>query len=345
MQTANPIRQRKAMVRKLDRRIACEGKITLPAVPGMAEDYAERCERVFAACGRHLNASERQQLLNILEAQLKDAFSQSQRSNITISYQAGIAGLLNYNIAPQHFSLEQAYENWVATRQPPYFGVEPDARVLALAGAMDNPRQSRVLDIGAGTGRNALALARLGHPVDAVELTPKFAELLGQTAQQESLPVRVVCKDVFAASSDLAQDYQLMLLSEVVSDFRTTTQLRSLFELAAHCLAEGGQLVINCFVTREHYSADDAVREFAQQVYTGIFTPGELAHATHGLPLQLESDDSVLDYEKANLPAKAWPPTPWYAEWVSGLDAFDMQREDCPVDMRWLVYRKTPTNT
>lgn len=344
MPKANPIRQRQAMVRKLDRRIACEGKITLPAVPGMAEDYAERCEHVFAACGRHLNAAERQQLLNILEDQLKIAFSQSQRSNITISYQAEIAGLLNYNIGPQYSSLEQAYENWVATRQPPYFGVEPDARVMAIAKTMDKPGSSRVLDIGAGTGRNALALARLGHPVDAVELTPKFAEILDQTAQQESLPVRVICKDVFAARGELAQDYQLMLLSEVVSDFRTTSQLRALFELAAACLAEAGQLVINCFVTREHYSADDAVREFAQQVYTSIFTPGELTHAIQGLPLRLESDDSVLDYEKANLPLQAWPPTPWYAEWVSGKDAFDMPREDGPVDMRWLVYRRTSTH-
>lgn len=340
MKSANPIRQRQAMTRKLDQRIACEGKISLPAVPSMAEEYAERCERIFAACGRHLNAPERQQLLSILETQLKDAFARSQRSNITITYQASIAGLLNYTIAPQHDSLSQAYERWVETRQPPFFGVQPDAQVMALAKAMDKSTASPVLDIGAGTGRNALALARMGYRVDAVELTPKFAELLGQTAQQESLAVRVICEDVFAAQEQLRSDYQFILLSEVVSDFRTWAQLRSLFELAASRLTEGGQLVINCFVTRAHYSADDAVREFAQQVYTSIFTPDELAHATQGLPLRLESDNSVLDYEKANLPRKAWPPTPWYAEWVSGMDAFDLPREDCPVDMRWLTYRK-----
>jgi 16S rRNA A1518/A1519 N6-dimethyltransferase RsmA/KsgA/DIM1 with predicted DNA glycosylase/AP lyase activity len=35
-----------------------------------------------------------------------------------------------------------------------------------------------MLDIGGGTGRNTLALARRGHPVDVVEMTPKFADTI-----------------------------------------------------------------------------------------------------------------------------------------------------------------------
>jgi hypothetical protein len=49
----------------------------------------------------------------------------------------------------------------------------------------------------------------------------------------------------------------------------------------------------------------------------------------------------VYDYEKAHLPEGAWPPTSWYADWVSGLDVFDLPREECPIEMRWLVYQKT----
>ena len=58
------------------------------------------------------------------------------------------------------------------------------------------------------------------------------------------------------------------------------------------------------------------------------------------LPLELVADDSVYEYEKAHLPDGAWPPTSWYAEWVSGLDVFDVEREQCPIEMRWLVYQK-----
>jgi 16S rRNA A1518/A1519 N6-dimethyltransferase RsmA/KsgA/DIM1 with predicted DNA glycosylase/AP lyase activity len=48
-----------------------------------------------------------------------------------------------------------------------------------------DPTTHRVLDIGGGTGRNTLALARRGHPVDVVEMTPKFAELIRDDAQRD----------------------------------------------------------------------------------------------------------------------------------------------------------------
>ena len=55
--------------------------------------------------------------------------------------------------------MEAAYEDWISTREPPLFGTEPDARVWALASEAADPSTHPILDIGAGTGRNALALA------------------------------------------------------------------------------------------------------------------------------------------------------------------------------------------
>ena len=72
--------------------------------------------------------------------------------------------------------------------------------------------------------------------------------------------MRVIQRDVFSTMDDLRQDYQLILLSEVVSDFRTTQQLRGLFELAAQCLAPGGRLVFNAFLARDGYTPDNAAR-------------------------------------------------------------------------------------
>ena len=342
MKPSDPIRQRQAMTRKLDRRMACEGKLTLPAVPSMLDDYTRRCAELFAAQGRTLSEAEQAQLKKILDGQLQEAFSRSQRSHITVSYQAAVGGVLNYFVAPQHATLEQTYEHWVSTRKPPYFGTEPDAKVLAMAKQLGAPQGWRVLDIGAGTGRNSLALARQGFTVDAVEMTPKFAEMMTTTAQQESLNVRVICKEVFAASNDLQGPYDLILLSEVVSDFRTVTQLRDLFKLTSQQLAPSGALLFNAFVSRPHYSADDAAREFAQQVYSCFYTPDELASAGSGLDLTLTSDESVHEFEKTHLPSSGWPPTGWYSEWVSGQDVFQLPSEDCPISMRWLVYRKTP---
>ena len=71
-----------------------------------------------------------------------------------------------------------------------------------------------------------------------------------------------------------------------------------------------------------------------------IFTRDEMATAEAGLPLELIGDDSAYEYEKANLPDGAWPPTGWFDGWASGLDVFDVERDDSPIELRWLVYRK-----
>jgi SAM-dependent methyltransferase len=332
---------RPAMVRRLHRRAVVRGEITLPAVPGMLEDYVAMCDETFRAVGVHFSAADLDGLRTVLSGQLTAAFTASPRSDIVISYESPVGLTASYRVNTRWYTVAAAYDNWVATREPPLFGTEPDARVSDLAGQASDPAAFRVLDIGAGTGRNSLALARRGHPVDAVEMTAGFAEILRTEAARDALDVRVVQRDVFATLDDLRRDYHLILLSEVVSDFRDTEQLRKLFALAAHCLAPGGRLLFNAFLVRAGHTVDDAVRQLGQQTYTSIFTYSELAQASSGLPLELVADDSVHDYEKSRLPAEKWPPTSWYPDWTRGLDVFDVPPEQCPIDMRWLEYRKS----
>lgn len=331
---------RDAMASRLYRRSVAEGKITLPAVPGLIDEYVHLCGNLCATLGVVYTPEQTAQLRRVLEAELAKAFKASQRSDIVISFQAPFGTGLNYRVEASWRSVETDYDNWVATRPAPLFGSEPDARVLALAAEAADPAGCRVLDVGAGTGRNALALARRGHPVDAVEMAPKFADVMRAEVDAEALGVRVVQSDVFTAMENVHEEYQLMVLSEVVPDFRTARELRGLFELAADCLAPGGRLVFNTFLPRPGYVPDDAARELGQQCNTMIFTRDEVQGAAAGLPLALEADDSAHDYEKAHLPPGAWPPTGWFEGWASGLDVFDVTREESPIELRWLVYRK-----
>jgi len=337
----DPTQFKDSMNQRFFRRSAVKGEISLPAVPGLIDEYVRVCSGIFAGVGREFSDDELAHLRSVLEGQLATAYSASPRSTIVITYNAAVGASLHYEVNPRWWTVEAAYEEWISTRQAPLFGTEPDARVWALANEAADPRTYRILDIGSGTGRNALALARRGHPVDVVEMTPTFASMIRSDAQRESLDVCVMNRDVFTANDDLRHDYQLILLSEVVSDFRTTQQLRSLFELAAQCLAPGGRLVFNTFLPRGGYTLDQATREFGQQMYTSIFTWDEMSTAAAQLPLELVADDSVYDYEQEHLPPGAWPPTSWYADWVSGLDVFTIEREKCPIEMRWLVYGKT----
>lgn len=331
---------RQGLVRRLHRRAVVSGSLVLPAVPAMIDDYVEMCARIFMGVGVPFNDDQLSYLRAVLEGQLAAAFVASPRSEIVITYDSPIGLTLNYHVKAQWASLESTYDHWVATRQPPYFGTEPDARVWALVAAVKDPADCPILDIGAGTGRNTLPLARRGHSVDAVELVPKFADVIRGEVERESLAVRIILHDVFDSSQDLRRDYGLILLSEVVSDFRNLDQFRAVFMLASERLAAGGVLVLNTFLARDGYTPDAAARELSQQCYSAIFTREEIAIAVAGLPLVLESDDSVHDYEKSHLPTNAWPPTSWYENWVSGLDVFDVPREASPIELRWLVYRK-----
>jgi SAM-dependent methyltransferase len=328
---------RPAMTRRLLRRAVTSGRIRLPAVPALLDDYQALCTRSFAAIGITFNAEQQARLKSVLAGQLAAAYAASPRAEIVIAYDSPVGLTVNYTITPSAASLGETYDHWVATREPPYFGTTADARVTALATEAPSPAACPVLDIGAGTGRNALALARRGHPVDAVELSGKFAAIVREEAGRESLAVRVIERDVFASLDDLRRDYGLVVLSEVVSDFRTTAELRRMFELAATCLAPGGRLVFNVFLPQVGYTPDTAARELGLQVYTSIFTYPEVAAAVAGLPLSLVADDPVHDYEQQNLPAGAWPPTTWYADWVSG---FDVPRQESSITMRWLIWRK-----
>jgi hypothetical protein len=150
----------------------------------------------------------------------------------------------------------------------------------------------------------------------------------------------VIESDAFEAMDGVRNDYQLIVASEVVPDFRTTQELRGVLELAADCLAPGGRLVFNTFLARPGYTPDNAALELGQQCNTMVFTRDEMTSAVAQLPLELVSDDSAIEYEKTHLPQDAWPPTNWFAGWANGLDLFDVEAEESPIELRWLVYQK-----
>jgi hypothetical protein len=172
-------------------------------------------------------------------------------------------------------------------------------------------------------------------------MSGEFAQLLRAEAGKQSLSIRVLERDVFTARDHLPRDYQLIVVSEVVSDFRSSEELRAVFELAATCLRPGGHLVVNAFLARDDYQPDDAARQLGQQTYSAIFTRAEMAAATAGLPLELCDETDVLGYEREHLPSEAWPPTSWYEGWVSGRDVLPVEGEPAPIALTWLVYRKT----
>jgi SAM-dependent methyltransferase len=333
----------KAMVRRLPRRTAGSGQVVWPAVPSMVDHYVRNLGAIFAALGRTFSEAELAHVKELMLKHIDLGFAASPFAKVVVDYhtQPPPSTALNYVISHRIVTMADEYAGWVQNRKPPLFGAHPDAKLVDLAKSLGEPKDVPVLDVGAGTGRNTLPLAAAGFPVDAVELAPALAAVLRDDVAKASANVRVFEGDALDPSLGIpARHYRVAVLAEVVaSHFRTTEQVRKLFEQALNWLAPGGYLLFSAFLTGGGYKPDKMARQMSEVMWCCAFTRRELDEAAAGLPLTRVSDESAHDYEKEHLPESAWPPTGWYADWSQGQDLFDVPADRSPLDLRWLVYR------
>lgn len=342
-ETKDPV-LRQAILRKVPTRVVGRGEIVMPAVPALVDHYVDLLNQTWKALGRIFTQAELDYLRQVMNTQAEDAFKLSPYSRLCVCYETDPLPKtsLTWTVTTRPSTIEAEYAEWVATRTPPLFGEHPDAKVLDLAKTLGDPKDSPVLDVGAGTGRNTLPLARLGHPADAVEIAPALAAILRDTAASEQLAVEVYEGDILDPAIPVPTNhYKMVVLAEVIaSHFRSTEQVRGLFAAANRVLAPGGLLVFSAFVAHDGYKPDDFARQLSQVMWCCLFTKGQLLEAASSLPFELLSNESTHDYEKAALPAEHWPPTGWYEAWSAGRDLFDLSPSKSPMELRWLVYRK-----
>lgn len=131
-----------------------------------------------------------------------------------------------------------------------------------LAAAADGP----ILEIGAGTGRITLDLARRGHPVVALEIEPALAAAL--RARAAGLPVEVLCADITrdAPAGSFALVIAPMQVIQVLGGRR---QRLAMFRNARACLRPGGTIAV----------------AFVDTVADRTFGPSELAPLENSLVL------------------------------------------------------------
>jgi SAM-dependent methyltransferase len=95
-----------------------------------------------------------------------------------------------------------------------------------------------VLDVGAGTGRVALPLARAGHAVTALDVDARLLSVLTERAETEHLDVATVAADAQA----FALDAPVGLILVPMQTLQLLADRAAFFAAARRALAPGGRL-------------------------------------------------------------------------------------------------------
>jgi 2-polyprenyl-3-methyl-5-hydroxy-6-metoxy-1,4-benzoquinol methylase len=326
--------------------IIAKGILKMPALPSFIETIIQQLAMILKALKQNLTQEELAFWKQEIEKKVFRWFQTSPNAYVVIDYEPlnamlGLDGGFNLKVSTFIKSIDNLYHQWTTTtvRKDNLFGRYPDAKVMDIAQSLGIVP---ILDVGAGTGRNSLALAKANYPVDAVELTKVLSDHLFKTAIEENLLLNVIEGDIFASELLLPlAPYKLIILAEVIaSHLRSWKQVRELMIRLGKLLQPGGIILFNTFLSVDGYEPSQQVRELGQFYWSYIMTRQELKSSLEGLPLKIIEDQSVHDYEKIHLPSDGWPPTSWFIHWSQGKNIFPLNI-DPPVNLRWITVVRT----
>ena len=129
----------------------------------------------------------------------------------------------------------------------------------------------KALDVACGAGRNAIFLARCGHRVDAVDISPVGLQKAKQSASEQSVDVNWMQHDLDQAF-EFDTDYDLILVLWFVN--------LGLIRRLCNCLSPGGYILCE-----EHLITDEDVIGPSSDDYR--VAPGALREAVAGLEVLL----------------------------------------------------------
>lgn len=136
------------------------------------------------------------------------------------------------------------YDRAAATRAAEYDGIDPTQMYKSLLPHLPQ-KGARVLDIGAGSGRDALWLETLGYHVVAVEPSPAFRALIADKAQRGAGHIQVrdgMLPELATLKPD--EQFDLILLGAVWQHVPPKSRKDAFNKMASH-LKPGGMIYLS----------------------------------------------------------------------------------------------------
>jgi len=177
------------------------------------------------------------------------------------------------------------------------YGSEPSSAVKAYLEQMRG-LSGYALDLGAGAGRDTLALARAGLQVTAVDLSPRGMQRIVERAEEEGLRESVQSHVGDVRQFDFPQQHYAAIVATTVLDHIPREDARRVWQSMIAALAADGFLFVEVHTTEDPGSdqspgseSDAPVSETADAV-VNYFAPNQLVRWA------IESQLRVLRYEE-----------------------------------------------
>ncbi len=143
------------------------------------------------------------------------------------------------------------YYDIIATYYDGAYRAKTDLNDLDFYLGLAKESQGKVLEIGCGTGRVLLEIARAGIPVDGIDFALPMLEVLKDKLASEDRQVQdlVTHSEADMRDFDLGQKYDLVIIPFRVMQHMYTIedQMRALICARNHLKKEGGRLAFNVF--------------------------------------------------------------------------------------------------
>ncbi len=147
---------------------------------------------------------------------------------------------------------------------------------------------SKVLDLMCGYGRHALALARKGIEVTAVDNLADYINEITNAAEKENLPVKTMQTDIMQFQP--ADKYDLVICMGNSLSILNKDDTLKLFSTISSCLSQGQKFIFNSWMI-----AEIAIKQFKDKSWSYI---GDLKYLSDSKylfqPARIETETTII---------------------------------------------------
>lgn len=139
---------------------------------------------------------------------------------------------------------KELFENYAKTYDKETFTQGTVGEVDFIESEINFDKTKKILDIGCGTGRHAIELAKRGYQVTGVDLSESQLKRAAEKAEDASVDVRFLQRDARDLNFNREFDLAIMICEGAFPLMETDEMNFKILENAANALTSGGKIIL-----------------------------------------------------------------------------------------------------